>query len=233
MISKLPRWVWGGGAILAVVGGMINAVGFLSFQRQGVTHLTGTTTLLGIVIAEGNSTQFLKLISIVIAFFTGATCSGFLVKDSTLQLGRRYGVALVVESGLLLLAIPFLRHGHAVGALLASAACGLQNGMVSTYSGAVVRTTHVSGIVTDLGIFTGQWLHGVPVDLRKLKLGGILLLSFFLGAALGALAFHRFDYGTLYFPAALTGIVGLSYGAYRHHQISAGIRADKIPKVLQ
>lgn len=219
MISRLPRWVWGGGAILAVVGGMINAVGFLSFQRQGVTHLTGTTTLLGIAVAQGNAPQFLRLISIVLAFFTGATFSGFLIKDSTLQLGRRYGLALVAESALLFLAIPFLRHGDPFGALLASTACGLQNGMVSTYSGAVVRTTHVSGIVTDLGIFTGQLMNGVPVDIRRIKLGAILLLSFFIGAVLGAVAFARYDYGTLYFPAAFTGVVGFAYGTYRHRQL--------------
>jgi uncharacterized membrane protein YoaK (UPF0700 family) len=48
MIAKLPRWVWVGAALLAGIAGLINAVGFLSVARQGVTHLTGTTTLHGL-----------------------------------------------------------------------------------------------------------------------------------------------------------------------------------------
>ena len=42
--------------------------------------------------------------------------------------------------------------------------------MVSTYSGAVVRTTHLSGMFTDLGIFLGHFLRGLPVDMRRLRL---------------------------------------------------------------
>lgn len=219
MISKLPRWVWFGSAALAVIGGMINAVGFLGFQHQGVTHLTGTTTLLGIAAAEGHGANAWGLLAILGAFFAGCAFSGFLIQDSTLKLGRRYGVALVVESALLFLAVPFLKAGNALGPLLASGACGLQNGMVSTYSGAVLRTTHVSGIVTDLGIFSGQVLRGVGVDRRRIALCGLLFLAFFGGAAAGGALFSRFAYETLYIPGALTGLVGLAYGAYRHRMI--------------
>ncbi|MDB6109551.1 MAG: putative rane protein, partial [Pedosphaera sp.] len=55
MISKLPRWVLWGALMLAFIAGMINAVGFLGFQHQGITHLTGTTTLLGIALAHGSA----------------------------------------------------------------------------------------------------------------------------------------------------------------------------------
>ena len=46
----LPRWVWVGAGALACVAGMVNAVGFLGFEHQAVTHLTGTTTLFGIAV---------------------------------------------------------------------------------------------------------------------------------------------------------------------------------------
>ena len=54
MISRLPRWVWIGAWALAFIAGMINVVGLLSFEHQAVTHLTGTTSMLGAAIAAGN-----------------------------------------------------------------------------------------------------------------------------------------------------------------------------------
>lgn len=218
MISKLPKWVWVGSAVLSCIAGMINTVGFLGFQHQGVTHLTGSTTLLGIATATGNAPDTLHLLAVIGSFLAGCIFGGFLIQDSTLNLGRRYGVALMIESALLFAAVPLLRHHNTAGDYLASCACGLQNGMVSTFSGAVLRTTHVSGIFTDLGIFIGHFLRGLPVDTRRIRLCLLLLGSFFTGSFIGAVGFGYFSYETLYFPATFTGCVGLAYGIYRHRQ---------------
>lgn len=219
MIAKLPRWVWAGGAVLAFIAGMINAVGFMSFQHQGVTHLTGTTTLVGIAVATRDGLKALHLLGIIAAFLAGATFSGFLIQDSTLRLGRRYGVALLAESALLFAAVPLLGHHLLLGACLASCACGLQNAMASTYSGATLRSTHVSGAFTDMGIFLGHFLRGVPVDGKRARLCLVLTGSFFTGGVAGAVAFGSFGYATLRIPAALTGAVGLGYGLYRHWRL--------------
>jgi uncharacterized membrane protein YoaK (UPF0700 family) len=196
---------------------MINAVGFMSFQHQGVTHLTGTTTLMGMAVASHDGVKAIHLFAVVAAFVSGAAFSGFLIQDSTLKLGRRYGVALVAESCLLFAAVPLLGRNLAAGAYLASCACGLQNAMASTYSGATLRTSHVSGVFTDMGIFMGQLLRGVAVDKRRLYLCAVLAFSFFAGSAAGASAFQLLGYETLYIPAALTGAAGMIYGAYRHY----------------
>lgn len=212
MISKLPKWVWFGSAILAFIAGLINTTGFLGFQHQGVTHLTGSTTLLGIAAAKADTVGGLHLLLVIGSFFGGCVFGGFLVRDTALELGRRYSAALLIESALLFASVSLLRHSNIAGACLASCACGLQNGMVSAYTGAIIRTTHVSGIFTDLGLFLGQLLRGLPVDRRRIRLNLLLLGSFFGGAMAGAWAFARFDYATLYFPAALTGCVGLTCG---------------------
>jgi uncharacterized membrane protein YoaK (UPF0700 family) len=222
MISKLPRWVWFGSAALAFIAGVINAVGFLSFQNQGVTHLTGSTTLFGIALAEGNVADASHLLAVAGAFVAGCIISGALIRDSTLRLGRRYGAALAAESLLLFCAVPLLERTDFWGAYLASCACGLQNGMVSTYSGAVLRTTHVSGAFTDLGIFIGHLLRGTAVDMRRIRLCLMLIGGFLLGSCAGAMGYDRFGYSTLYFPAAFTGVVGSAYGVYRHRQRASG-----------
>jgi uncharacterized membrane protein YoaK (UPF0700 family) len=222
MINRLPSWVLFGGAALTFNAGMINAVGLLSFTHQGVTHLTGTTTLFGIAVGLGSRNEAWHYLALIAAFVAGATLSGVLIRDSTLRLGRRYGAALLTESALLVLAVHFLQAGNAAGDYLASAACGLQNAMASTYSGAVVRTTHVSGIFTDLGIFLGHLLRRMQVDWRRFRLWSAQLLAFAGGGAGGAIAFAHLNYATLYLPALLTAGAGAGYGLYQTYQHVTG-----------
>lgn len=219
VIEKLPKWVWIGASAMASVAGMINAVTFMGAQHQGVSHLTGTTTMLGISISEGSSATSWHLFGILASFLVGAALSGFIIRDSTLRLGRRYGVALSIEAILLFAAVPLFSQHSWMGEFLASAACGLQNGMVSTYSGAVLRTTHVSGAFTDLGIYVGHLLAGTEADPRRMRLIGTVVGSFFAGGLVGAFLFRHFGFNTLLLPAFLTGIVGGGYTTYRHYRV--------------
>ncbi len=221
MIRRLPSWILAGGALLAFIAGIINSTGFLGLQHQGITHLTGTTTLLGIALGESDHPHVLHFAAMIGSFVAGCVVSGMVIQDSTLKLGRRYGVVLTMEALLLIAAVPLLNGGDLLGEYLASAACGLQNAMASTYSGAVLRTTHFSGTLTDLGIFLGHWLRGVPVDARRVRLLLLLVLSFLLGAVAGTWLFHRLAYGALYVPAAMTGLVGVGYTIYRQWRLKA------------
>lgn len=221
-VAALPRWVGAGAFALASVAGMVNAVGFLAFQHQAITHLTGTTTLLGIAVAQGRAALALDLLLFLLSFFAGAALSGALVRDSTLRLGRRYGVALMLESLLLLLAVPLLSRHSTAGICVAIAACGLQNAMASTYSGAVLRTTHVSGIFTDLGIMFGQGLCGVRHDARRRNLYLLIVLGFAIGATVGSLGFTVLAERILLVPAGLTGAAGLAYAVYRQRALQRG-----------
>ncbi|HXE66260.1 MAG TPA: YoaK family protein [Rhodanobacteraceae bacterium] len=223
MISRLPRWVLYGGIVLAFIAGMINAAGYLGFRHQAITHMTGTTSLLGIAAADGDAGNLLHFGMVLLAFFAGCALSGFITGDSALRLGRRYGVALATESALLFIAVPLLHRQVDAGLWLAAAASGLQNAMAGTFSGAVVRTSHVSGIVTDLGTFFGQWLRGAEVDLRRVKLYGALFSGFFCGGVASALAFPYWQERTLLAPAVLTGLVGIAYVIYRHRRGAVAI----------
>lgn len=218
---QLPRWVWIGAGALACIAGMVNAVGYLGFEHQAVTHLTGTTTLLGAALAGNDLRAATHLAGVALAFMLGCAASGVIVQDATLRLGRRYGVALALES-VLLFASAYLFHRNAVhGAWLAAMACGLQNAMATTYSGAIVRTTHLSGMFTDLGIGLGHALRGLPMQRRRLLLCALIIGAFFGGGVFGALAFARVGTDALLLPATLTGVVGVGYAIYRHRTIGA------------
>jgi uncharacterized membrane protein YoaK (UPF0700 family) len=216
LIIKLERWAWFGGALLAGNAGMVNAVGLQSYAHQAVTHVTGTATLFSLAAFHQDSTAMLNLGLVIVSFAAGAALAGFLVQNSALQLGRRYGVALLIESLLLCTAAVLMRSHVVLGGYFASAACGLQNAMASTYSGAVLRTTHLSGMVTDVGAAFGHLLRGVPVDWLRVRLYTLLIFSFIAGGVLGSVLFALFSYQTLYIPAALTGTVAISYMIYIH-----------------
>lgn len=215
MISKLPRWVWSGAWALAFVAGIVNVVGFLGFTHQAVTHLTGTTSMFAAAVASLDAPATLHYAASLGSFILGTVVSGFLIQDTTLQLGRRYGIALLIESALLALAVPLCESQNSLGLYAAACACGLQNAMVSTYSGAVVRTTHLSGMFTDLGIFLGHLLRGLPVDLRRLRLCVLVITGFFCGGIAGTSAFRWLAYKALFIPSGLTAITAIAYGIYR------------------
>lgn len=214
VLRQLPRWAWIGGGVLAFIAGIVNAAGYMGFRHQSITNLTGSTSLLGVAFGTGDSGEAWHWGLSISAFLIGAILSGVIVQQRTLKLGRRYGVALVLESLLLFAAVPLLDTGSSVGLYLAAMGAGLQNGMASTYSGMVFRTTHVSGMFTDLGIYIGQRLRGLEVDTLRIRVCVLVVTTFTLGSAAGALLFRVLGERTLLIPAVLTGLCGVSYGLY-------------------
>ena len=214
MLSKLPRWIWIGIWVLAFVAGAVNVVGFLCFTHQSVTHLTGTTSMLGASLGAADVHAIVRYMSVVVSFVFGAFVSGYTVRDGALQLGRHYGVILIGEAALLYLAPHFLARESMWGIYLASCACGLQNGMVTNYSGAVVRTTHVSGMFTDLGLFLGNALRGQVYDRRRLQLCCLVISGFLLGGVVGSCLFSSFGVFALYIPATIVLLAAFAYFSY-------------------
>lgn len=204
-----------GAWVLAFVAGMVNVTGLLGIERQAITHLTGTTTMLAAAVANLDAGKTLHFATAILSFVVGCVISGFLIQDSTLRLGRRYGAALFLESLLLCAAVPFLRRDNMLGIYFASCACGLQNAMVTTYSGSVVRTTHLSGMFTDLGIFIGHAARGLPVDLRRLRLCLLIISAFLAGGIVGTVAFNRMSYAALFIPGVFTAVIAFTYAIYR------------------
>ena len=214
MITKLPKWVEVGGLLLAFIAGFVNAVALLGFNHQGVSHLTGSSTLLGVELAQAHYRDVAHLFFVIVSFVFGAGVSGFVIGNESLVLGRRYSAALFSEAALLLLAIPLLSRGNDVGHYLASVACGLQNAMTSTFSGAVVRTTHLTGLFTDFGIALGLRFRGHPVDIRRFLLYATLIGGFTMGSAAGALSFSRFEFRSIVAPASVAIALGIVYLMY-------------------
>ena len=93
-----PAWIYLGAFALALIAGLVNAVGFLGVFHQALSHLTGTLTVLGMELARGDYPVALHALAILLAFFAGCVLSGAVIAQGQLKLGRRYGVALALES---------------------------------------------------------------------------------------------------------------------------------------
>ncbi|NVK38169.1 MAG: DUF1275 domain-containing protein [Gammaproteobacteria bacterium] len=213
MMSKLPKWIEYGAFTLAVLAGCINVIGLLGFQHQAVSHLSGTASQLGTTLLD-LSGESIHLAVILFSFLLGSMISGFLLSGSSLKLGRHYDSLLLIEAVLLVIAIYFLQQHDSTGHYFASAACGLQNALATRYSGAVVRTTHLTGIFTDLGIMFGAALRKETFDTRKFVLFILIILGFVLGGTLGAYCYQALQFNALYIPAAMSVTLAFAYRIY-------------------
>lgn len=222
MLSKpVPRWILIGGFLLTGIAGSVNAIGFLGIHHQALAHMSGTSSIISTSLATGQFAIARHASFVLLYFFFGCVISGMITRDSRLRLGRRYGVALAVESALLFAATAWLHEGSNYGDYLAAMACGLQNAMTTTFSGTIIRTTHVTGIVTDLGIAAGLRLRRETVDTRRVVLHLVLLTGFITGGVIGGWGYLRWGFDALLAPAVFTGLVGVGYVVYKHYWMRA------------
>jgi len=233
-------WVMGFGWCLAACAGAANVVAFKSWNLYA-SHVTGSTSemafrLEGYHQGEYGSESLKEACLLVLSFLIGAYACGLLIdKNQVHFLGKAfYGLALVLNSSLLVSAA-FI-SGRLLPVCLVAAACGLQNAMCTSHFGAIIRTTHLTGTVTDIGSTLGRismiYLRKgcrrsrldhveraeVGVDARKL---GVLagLWSFYFTGGLIGIYMENIIPGppqrALLLPASFTFSLGVFYMACR------------------
>ena len=203
MITRLPKWILWGGAVLAFSAGCVNTAALMGFTNLSVSHVTGNVSLFSAAIAHLDGRSILYIGALLLSFLAGAILSGFVIGQRSLKLGRRYGSALYIEAALLLMSYWLYQQHDYLGQLAAAMACGLQNAMVATYSGAVIRTTHLTGLTSDMGAAIGNWLAGRSISKPTLGFQAIIWYCFCGGGAVGAFLYARVGYGALFVPISI------------------------------
>ena len=194
------------GSLLAFNAGAINAGGFLLVSMY-TSHMTGFASMLADNLILGNMTLVLGALGALLSFTTGAAVTAVLVNWARQNwLRSEYALPLLVEALLLLLfglmgatlsrETPF---AVPLTVLVLAFIMGLQNALVSKISSSQIRTTHMTGVITDIGIELGKlfyWNHGerppesrVRANRIKLRLFGTLLAMFVAGGLVGAFGF--------------------------------------------
>jgi uncharacterized membrane protein YoaK (UPF0700 family) len=202
-----------GALAFAGTAGFINSVALGAFGSP-VSHMTGAVSYLGLELAGGRLHTAVATLSIILAFMLGAALAGLIVGAQDLALGRRYGWSLCCEGALLAAAMFVLTSGHSSGVALIAMACGLQNATTSSYFGLMIRTTHVTGTVTDIGVMLGHWLRHLQVERRKLAFMVGIVAAFGAGVLLGGIADARWGPAVLGIAAAGCFVAGIGIAIY-------------------
>ncbi len=200
--------------ILALNAGTMNTIGLLNIAHQSISHMTGNVSMMAIDSAKQAWPQVLFLISVVACYILGSFYSGFIIRDAKLKLGRRYGSVLTLESVFLLMTWLFIKDYPHYALLWATAALGMQNAMASTYNGTIIRTTHLSGVLTDLGLALGYRASGLYVDPRRVTLHLLIVTGFFLGGIIGVLSQIFLGRHAFLIPTALIMLLMFTYWLY-------------------
>ena len=214
------------GLVLAFVAGAANAGGFLAVH-QYTSHMTGIVSSMADHLALRQWQDYLAGFGALLSFIGGAACSAIMVNFARRRhLHSEFALPLMVEA-LLLLGFGALgeRLSHVAGlfvpltVMLLSFIMGLQNALITKLSHAEIRTTHITGLVTDIGIELGKMAYWNAPDQQqppvranpaRLRLLLQLAVSFFSGGVIGALGFKQVGYlATLPLALLLVALAGV------------------------
>jgi uncharacterized membrane protein YoaK (UPF0700 family) len=177
-LQRLPNWIQLGAFLLALNAGMVNVLGLFTVLHQSVSHMTGNVSMLAMSLLEWQPEHFIYLSLVVLCFVIGSFYSGLILGDSNVFFGHHYGFPLSLVAAFLFLTWLLLPYFPRYGLLWACVAMGVQNAMVSHYKGAIIRTTHLSGVLTDIGLTLGYKVRGLKIENRRIFLHLLIFLGF-------------------------------------------------------
>ncbi len=211
--------------VMAFQAGVLNIGGFMACHRF-VSHVTGFATFFGVEISAGEGFEAFGMLTVPLFFLMGAMLSGHLVD---LRLRQHKRPRYYITFGLIFL-LTFTVFGGgmlgwfgAFGEPLALArdyfllallclACGIQNGTIATVSGFAVRTTHLTGLTTDLGIGIVRLMNrerlpdlDAKLETKANFMRTAILIGFVAGSVVGGFAFARYGYGGFALPSLTSG----------------------------
>jgi len=234
---------------LSWIGGYANVITLITCNEV-ISHQTGNTTHLGqaiggLILHQPAAWPNLLYFGFLVGMFLCGSITSALMTETTRRSGgaSKYILPMSFEALLLvtlLVALLIQPHpAHASWSALCAVtgigafAMGLQNATITKISGAVVRTTHLTGVVTDLGLEGVQlllWWRDMLRDTKAGRAGRVLrasrrhpsflrvallasiMGSFLFGATIGTVAFFKIGPFALLAPVLfLCGIVLADY----------------------
>lgn len=202
-IHQSSLWIYLAVILLSLNGGYINAATIISFLHNAVGYVTGNIALSGTYLAKDDYMMFLSAILLVISFLIGAILSGLIIEDINYNKDYRYKANLILQLILVSISIVLIHYKQTYCQYLLAMAMGLQNAMTTHYGSALIRTTHMTGTTTDLGILVAYWIKKKKVKIWKIKLYSMLILFFLIGSILGGIIFTNFQEKSLFIPVVI------------------------------
>lgn len=206
-------------SVLSFVAGIVNVAGFLAVA-QLTTNVTGHFAFFVDEVFRLNFLKSLVFLSYILCFFFGSFTSGYLV-EKILRKNMQYVYVIPAAMECIILVISailgdyFIQENPGILACILLYAMGLQNSLVTLISNSRVRTTHLTGLFTDLGIELSQlFFYKEPESRKKLytsiKLRSRIILFFFLGGVTGGIFYSSIGLNVLIIASAAL-ITGMAF----------------------
>ena len=206
-------------SLLSFIAGLVNVAGFLAVQRL-TTNVTGHFAFFVDEVFKLNFWQGVVYFLYIFFFFLGSFVSSFLIETISRKGDRYIYIVPSFIECLILFVIGFWGQGLIIKnpdiiAFSLLFAMGLQNSLVTTISNASVRTTHLTGLFTDLGIELSQLFFYKTKEQRhrlisSIKLRMTIISFFFIGGIIGGVLYSKVGLHSLIF-AATALVAGLIY----------------------
>ncbi|WP_435169805.1 YoaK family protein [Falsirhodobacter sp. 1013] len=222
------------GILLAGIAGSLNVGGFLLLS-QYTSHMTGHLSNIAGSLVFTNLMMLLDSLAAIGGFVTGAAVSAAMIAWGQTRSARLcYALPLGVQ-GALLAALPLMtalpdRAEHRMAIVIVCFVMGLQNATITRISGARIRTSHATGLITDMGIEIGRSLYHaakpraeVPYDGGKLWLYVQLVAAFIVGGVLGAIGHGMIGWAFAMPPGLM--LITLAVWSPRHRTAFRGGKA--------
>jgi uncharacterized membrane protein YoaK (UPF0700 family) len=206
-------------SLLSFVAGIVNVAGFIAVQRF-TTNVTGHFAFFVDEIFKLNFWEGFIYFLYIFFFFLGSFVSNLLVEIISKTSDRLiYIIPTIIESIILILLAVFgqflISQNPNLLACSLLFAMGLQNSLVTTISNATVRTTHLTGLFTDLGIELSQLFFYKQKEQKNklyssIKLRLTIITFFFLGGFIGRILYSTLNLYVLAIAATVL-IIGIIY----------------------
>lgn len=216
----------------AMVSGMTNVVGLVAFLAF-TSNITGHVANLSKHIVEQNFGEILTFLLWLFMFFAGAFLSSFIVRSlEDKSYYRAHSIPVIIEI-IVLLFVAIYGHNFyketeierkvVITTILFS--MGLQNSLVSIISGGLIKSSHLTGLFTDLGGEVAEWLHPkvekTEVVRNKIYIRFTVLGFYILGGIIGGYFFNLYDFAIFYcIPVILLTILYYDVSELALHKLT-------------
>jgi len=197
----------------AFISGATNVSGVIAFLAF-TTNMTGHFANLAKNVIERNLEQVTVFLIWLFVFFAGAFTANFLVRWQSHKSTYRANALPIILEIIILLFVAFYGSNYYAETLqekrlITSAvilAMGLQNGLVSNISGGLIKTSHLTGLFTDLGADMAEWIYVAKRSAllkNRMRIRFTILAFYFLGGLAGGYFFDKYDFTIFYFIAVI------------------------------
>lgn len=220
--NKLILWM----ISLILLSGIVNVLSICFFATT-VSHVTGLLSYFTISFMSGDYSRLSVIALTILSYLSGSIISGVITERREYSTKRRYGFIVSLIGVILFAGFHSISLRDIKIAYLLALVMGMQNGMILNFKGIIVRLTHMTGNLTDLGVHIGFMLKGdIKGNLLQVMLPLISILVFISGGIIGIILYENFKFGAFDIVSIGYLVLGVSYLAvyyYRRKFLSLNI----------